>query len=176
MVQFCISNDNGINWTPIEGLYTNLGSDFGGVQIEGEPVYDGSSNWVKENISLFDYEGENVLFKFELASDGYVEGDGFYFDDFQINSVILEEESSTQDFQNSDIQIYPNPVKNELNISKYNSLDYKYLEIYNITGNLIITSRLDDNLTKIATSNLQSGVYFIKISGNKVYTQKFIIN
>lgn len=85
-VQLLISTDDGSTWTPMETDHTEAGE--GSFQPTGEPVYDGNSSWVEEIIDLSDYIGESVLFKFELHSDGYVNEDGFYFDDFSIISTL----------------------------------------------------------------------------------------
>jgi len=83
--QIFISTDNGSSWTPIETEHTNPGT--GSFQPTGEPVYDGSSPWIEENVDLSAYTGQAVKFRFELHSDGYVNEDGFYFDDFSIFST-----------------------------------------------------------------------------------------
>lgn len=84
-VQVMISSDNGITWTPLQGQYTNDGT--GSFQPTGEPVYDGSSGWVMENIDISNYTSDQVLIKFVLMSDGMINEDGFYFDDLQVFSV-----------------------------------------------------------------------------------------
>jgi len=81
-VQFFISTNNGSTWTPVETDNTEPGE--GSFQPTGEPVYDGSSNWVQESIDLSSYIGQSVKFRFELHSDGSVTEDGFYFDDFRV--------------------------------------------------------------------------------------------
>jgi len=82
-VQFQVSENNE-QWIPLEGLYTHSGSDD---QDPGKPVYDGSSDWVKENISLEEYLGKTIYLRFILVSDEIVNLDGFYFDDFKLVKV-----------------------------------------------------------------------------------------
>ncbi len=81
-VQFLISTDNGSTWIPLQTSHTNAGT--GSFQPNGEPLYDGSSNWVEETVDLSSYVGQTVKFRFELHSDGSVNEDGYYFDDFKI--------------------------------------------------------------------------------------------
>ena len=84
-VQFEISIDNGNTWVPQCGSYTEEGTidqDF------GQPVYDGMQNsWVKEMIDLSDYLGEDILFRFQIVSDGWNTADGFYFDDLEVHAI-----------------------------------------------------------------------------------------
>lgn len=81
-VQVMISDNNGSTWHALDGQYTNNG--VGSFQPNGEPLYDGSSGWVQESIEITEYLSNQVLIRFELHSDGMIEDDGFYFDDFQI--------------------------------------------------------------------------------------------
>ena len=84
-VQLEISTNGGSSWIPQCGKYTKTGSSN---QATGEPLYDGfQSNWVKEEINLSDYLGQNIMARFTIIADGGVREDGFYFDDFEINVV-----------------------------------------------------------------------------------------
>ena len=76
---------NGTNCTPLCGKYTKVGSQY---QDEGQPVYDGfQAEWILEEIDLSDYLGEDISIRFRLISDGYVEEDGFYFDDIILETI-----------------------------------------------------------------------------------------
>ncbi|WP_430413095.1 T9SS type A sorting domain-containing protein [Kordia sp.] len=69
---------------------------------------------------------------------------------------------STQEVVFSDVNLYPNPVKNTLHISKTNEI--KSLEIYAIQGKLIRTQK--SQFETIDMSKLQSGLYFVKLTDN----------
>ncbi|MCH8318291.1 MAG: immune inhibitor A, partial [Bacteroidetes bacterium] len=74
---------NGTIDDPLCGFYTRPGSGF--FQPTGEPLYDGIQGlWVQEIMSLNDYLGQTISISFVLNSDGGLEKDGFYFDDFQV--------------------------------------------------------------------------------------------
>ncbi len=80
--QFQIYANN--NWQNLATNGTNPGSGQG-VQPDGDPIFDGNSDWALQSLNLdSSYLQNNVKFRFTLASDGSVEGDGFYFDDFSI--------------------------------------------------------------------------------------------
>jgi len=81
--QFQVSENNA-QWIPLEGLYTHSGTNN---QDLGKPVYDGENGWVKENVSLEEYLGKIIYIRFILDSDGSVNHDGFYFDDFKLIKV-----------------------------------------------------------------------------------------
>ena len=84
-VQFQASVD-GISWQPLFGNHTSIGSG-NGVQNTGDPIYDGFQvDWINEYIDLTSFSDiSEVWFRFVLESDGAVEEDGFYFDNFSIN-------------------------------------------------------------------------------------------
>ncbi|TYA53010.1 T9SS type A sorting domain-containing protein [Formosa maritima] len=70
--------------------------------------------------------------------------------------------------------MYPNPVNNELYIStkSINSV----VNVYNITGKVVLTKTLTQGENLVDVSNLASGVYLARfVSDNKVDTKKLII-
>lgn len=85
-VQFMVSTNGGTSWSPLAGKYTSTG---GSNQDVGQPLYHGLQNsWVNESIDLSSYLGQSVLFRFRLVSDGSVQKDGFYFDDFKVFTTV----------------------------------------------------------------------------------------
>jgi carboxypeptidase T len=86
-VQFMYSLDGQQNWIPLEGIFTQTG---GSNQDTGKPLYHGAQNsWVQEFVDLSHLVGqEEVWFRFRLISDGWVNLEGFYFDDFTIKTLI----------------------------------------------------------------------------------------
>ncbi len=156
--QFEVSTDNGSTWIPMCGNYTNLGTDN---QELDEPLYDGNQNdWVEEFISLNDFLGETIKFRFNLVTDLFVNNDGFYFDDFQV--MIENGVASINEWEHS-FSIYPNPVNSALTINPHSAENYGY-QIYDLQGKQLLNQ--DINLTgqtKIDFSNLSQGVYILKI-------------
>ena len=66
-------------------------------------------------------------------------------------------------------RIYPNPVKNLLNISHYYKKEVLDIQIYNTIGLLIYEDRIKtvENDVTIDVKNLSPGMYMIKISNGK---------
>jgi len=76
---------------------------------------------------------------------------------------------------NFDIQVYPNPAKNELRVTSY-ELQVTNVEVFDIYGRNLtpLTSYLTP-LTSIDISALSAGVYFIRLSdGQSFSVQKFV--
>jgi len=179
--QLKISDNNGSSWTPLTGEYTHPGSVH---QAPGQPLYDGKKyTWVKEQISLNDYLGEQIMLRFTLVSDSWINCDGYYFDD-----VILTKIDMTSGLNNVNPKIeyllsdpFPNPatdqVKFHYSLPKgiFNAtlvimdgcgVVYKKAEVTNNTGVILI------NL-----NGLSSGIYLcvLESSIGVSITRKMVI-
>jgi Leucine-rich repeat (LRR) protein len=71
----------------------------------------------------------------------------------------------------NNFSLYPNPVKDYLNISLNEGLELKRATIYNTLGQFIFST---ENL-KINTSNIASGIYYIEVETNKGKSTKKIL-
>ena len=63
------------------------------------------------------------------------------------------------------VEIYPNPVRNELFIDSDN-LKGAFIGLYAANGQLVLESQAEEGLTSIDVSQIRAGVYFIRISQN----------
>jgi hypothetical protein len=75
---------------------------------------------------------------------------------------LLSQLLSTTEAVFTDVNIYPNPVKNTLHIS--NTTHIKSLEIYSIQGQVMRTQK--SQFETIDMSTLSSGLYFVKLTDN----------
>ncbi|WP_299765711.1 M14 family zinc carboxypeptidase [uncultured Dokdonia sp.] len=160
-VQFEISIDNGATWIPQCGNFTTEGTN---IQPLGEPLYDGTqSDFVLEEISLSDYIGEEIIARFQLVSDSQVQRDGFYFDDLEF-VVVNEEILSIGESILEEFTVFPNPVKDILNIQapqgEYTST------IYNIQGQRVSETTVHTGNAQLDYSTYANGIYFVKITSN----------
>ena len=89
-----------------------------------------------------------------------------------VNACIGIEELSS-----NGISIYPNPTIDKLNIAINSDLvSISSASIYDALGKLVMTEKLNAELTTIRTSNIDSGVYFVKITSNnrEIKIEKFV--
>ena len=82
---------------------------------------------------------------------------------------------SNTSFTNSDVVLYPNPVKGNLvNISISNANTFT-VEVYNVLGKQVL-KQTANNSAQLNTASLKSGVYLVKITeGNQSLTKKLVV-
>ena len=85
------------------------------------PLYDGVQNtWVEEEVDMTEFIGDSIQLRFQLVSDNFVTGDGFYFDDFKLfisgNMDSVINNLSAMNNPASLAVIVPNPARNTIRI------------------------------------------------------------
>ena len=81
--------------------------------------------------------------------------------------AIWDENFSNEEFQDFDIQIFPNPVSGRfLNIKTKDLHDLK-IEVYNIFGKQVFSDKIKEPHHKISVDQWASGVYLMKVHNNK---------
>ncbi|PZC50623.1 MAG: Bacillopeptidase F, M6 metalloprotease family [Chloroflexi bacterium] len=80
-----LSSDEGLTWEILRG---SLSSSENPVASAFGPGYTGSSDgWIKDQVSLNQYLGKEVLIRFEYVTDDSVHGAGICLDDISINGT-----------------------------------------------------------------------------------------
>ncbi|MCF6356722.1 MAG: T9SS type A sorting domain-containing protein [Draconibacterium sp.] len=76
------------------------------------------------------------------------------------------------------VNIYPNPSSGQLNIKLNNyKQEVVEMELFDVSGKLILNSTLTESLNNFNIESLQPGVYIIKLSNSGIsVTHKFLIN
>jgi hypothetical protein len=79
--------------------------------------------------------------------------------------------TSADSYLNDEITIFPNPVKDKISVNT----EVDQILIFNVFGQ--IGEKFDYyNLSFINISNLNAGMYFIKLKkGNEIYLKKLIV-
>jgi Leucine-rich repeat (LRR) protein len=80
---------------------------------------------------------------------------------------------SRDEFEDTSVSVYPNPVTNQLTVSAKDNI--KSIQLYDVMGRLIATDLQNSTTVHFDLSQKASGIYFVKIAtqkGNKV--QKII--
>ncbi|MDD3738690.1 MAG: T9SS type A sorting domain-containing protein [Lentimicrobiaceae bacterium] len=97
----------------------------------------------------------------------------------KVTKLLFDSEWSTLDSEkifssNGELNVFPNPATNTINIKLQDSDKYS-AKIIDFQGKLIKKVCFAGNQTKISLENMPAGIYMLKInSGKKQYTEKFI--
>lgn len=134
---------------------------------------------------IFDTENDGICCvygngSYSLTTDnGTVIFSGGDFGSNEITEIVIANTASIKDELANNINIYPNPTKNTLNVN-LNSIsgDYRY-SLINTLGQKILNGNLMNTNNILDISTLEKGVYFLKIkdilSDNNMI-KKIIIN
>lgn len=116
--------------------------------------------------------------RFGLRQDSTGETPLLTFDELRIGTTWDEVTPTTLSnisFERNNFKLYPNPSKGEtINISSNKNTDFE-VTIFNMLGKEVLTKNVKAS-TKLNVSNLQSGVYLVRMTqGNQSSTKKLII-
>ncbi|WP_431135043.1 T9SS type A sorting domain-containing protein [Psychroserpens mesophilus] len=154
---------------------------------------ESSLEWYFDNINLSaeqdDAEGSNGFVYFRIKPKaGYALGDvipntaAIYFDfnppviTNRFETEFVDDALSVSEFDINGFTMYPNPAKDILTI-KLNNISNAKLSIYDIQGKLVLERSIskEQNL-ELNVSDLQSGLYFVKLNtSTKEVVKKLIV-
>ncbi len=101
---------------------------------------------------------------------------GNYHDSGGEDKVVTE--SATVETENVELTtqlvIYPNPVQNQLNISKINPEEYDRLTVYNMQGAVLQQQKINTTVARMDISNLSDGVYLLALRSSHTFKEKSI--
>ncbi len=86
----------------------------------------------------------------------------------EISECIVFDTLGLEDFSESEVSIYPNPVKTNLFVEIVNNTDTIVLELLDFSGKLILQKRFENEQSiSLQMKDLSSGIYFLKVSSSK---------
>ncbi|NLA25136.1 MAG: T9SS type A sorting domain-containing protein, partial [Bacteroidales bacterium] len=94
----------------------------------------------------------------------------------KINIIIVDTEVSNPEIaSNPEISIYPNPASEYLNIELNQYLSDE-VQIYDISGKLLISKAINSNHTQINIADLEQGMYILNVlkSDRKILSLRFV--
>lgn len=118
-------------------------------------------------------------FNISLQTDGkiLVSGDTYPAGNtaqFFIARYLNDVQMAVQDLNNSTFSLYPNPATSQINLAWTNSNKEYQVEIFNLLGQKVMTSKALNNAS-IDVSSLAVGTYFVRLSNEgKATTLRFI--
>ena len=80
-----------------------------------------------------------------------------------------------QIFESEEVNVYPNPAHEELNLTIPTSMEVNQIRIFSASGALVATPQEKDSYESIDISNLSPGIYFISIeTADEVINKRFV--
>ena len=180
-----LANDD----TDYDGLPNYLDNDDDGDLILTNVEYVFSRNAQSTN-SISDTDSDGIPNYLDNDDDG--DGVLTFQEDYNGNGNPLDDDTNTNGIPDylemgvalgisnptsdrNGVVLYPNPTANVLYIDNKSGQSISNIELYSINGSKVKQLKTNDALTEIAVSDLQSGIYFVKIEmNNQVLNYKFI--
>ncbi len=139
------------------------------------PILPGFSvGWNELTYELQGRPGEQFQILFEFVSDSGQSGEGVFIDDIKVY-VPYENASSINNPHETPqelFKIYPNPSNSAFTIECHTSLN-SLLEIFNIKGERLKRTVILPGTNRLKFGyDLPSGIYFVRVSNNKIYQVK----
>lgn len=165
------------------------------LQADGKPILIGSTTFngeYKMAMVRFDTDG-NLDSTFGAAGNGMVSidnvgledygravalqadekiilaGDFYTFSgmesEFVVARFLNDGTAATEDFQNADFRLYPNPAREQLTIEMTDASATYQLEIIDMLGKKVYNTQIQ-NTGQVDVSNLSSGTYLMKLNSN----------
>jgi len=191
-------NDTAHNIYILDTLSNNLDISSFKVLTASSEMITTKQKDVLHNILRFDFPGINLpdsthhdlcngLLMYSInAKGGLPQGTlipneaGIYFDDNPVvmtntDTDIIGHPTGINAINTTDnIQIFPNPVANELTIQTQNSA-FNSFTITNSIGQALIQKPIINNVTKVNVQSLPGGLYYISFRGNNgMEVKKFV--
>jgi hypothetical protein len=89
-----------------------------------------------------------------------------------VNTSALSVGLNESELNNSDLIVYPNPTKNQINVQLPGNAIALKIELFDAQGKLVLTSSHTNTLN---TSSLPKGIYSVKVTSNNSRLQKQIV-
>ncbi|KIX20268.1 hypothetical protein SY27_14145 [Flavobacterium sp. 316] len=162
-----VSNDGGTTWTQVWSEDTETGFTDDNDNNPDSDLY----NTVAVTIDMTSYLGQsNLKVKFQYTGNDA--------DAVSIDDIVVDGNLSSNTFFTSNFISYPNPVSSNLSINNLNNNVINSITISDLNGRTIENikyNNMDLANFEINTSNLNSGIYILRIDSQEGIATKKII-
>jgi hypothetical protein len=145
---------------------------YGALTSNNRAIY---KDWTTVFTNLSQYVNQNVTMVFETCDCNYGGHFGYAYIELGCPSIVTNSIENFKD--NQQIDIYPNPAQNSLQIM-VNNEQIKELSLFDVMGNVVIKNeelKMQNSAAQIDVSSLQNGVYFIQVKTTAGVLSKKVI-
>ena len=159
----CYGNSGGALWN----ASTMSGSVYTSHAYEPGPggAFDYSPNLIGASAGT-----HYITVKYTDLSSGYRTAT------FVITRGIVSVVSSVNNNISADVNLYPNPARDELNVVYDANADVKNIAVYNIIGKVMAVYKVNGPSANLNLEAMPSGIYFVRLAngnGQVIATKKF---
>jgi len=141
---------NGANWITVDSIGTRLQSTL-------------SEPWVRRYINLPSNFGGTLRYRFLAYGSGNY-SNSVSVDDIAIRDLLL---TNVEEIMKLDeFSLYPNPSEGKFQVNVSEKFIGKLVEIFDVSGSLVKSQKINQHNFKIDLEQMKKGVYFLKIEGN----------
>jgi len=145
-----LTDINRLDGSTVEHIIYSGGDN--GVTTEHMKIIGGGHTWPSSAITL-PGTNQDINASMEIWH---------FFSKFDINGIL-----SVPEFDNIQVNIYPNPTNSKINLSLNFSRELNY-ELFSSLGKLLIIGTIKTNNQEIDLSNLSPNIYYLKL-GNQIF-------
>jgi hypothetical protein len=171
-----VGNDTALVWVLLR-KWNGVATDtiaFGVLEIAATPIFGlFEIPLIYQSDSQYPDSADIAFFSSRDSLTARV-GSALFVDDVLFTGWVGMDEYT---YTPENIKLYPNPIKNELNIDFSSRLINPTAIIYDCSGKKVETYTLDLNSSKLDLSGLLSGFYFLELKNNNlpIYREKLQI-
>ncbi|WP_431133774.1 M28 family peptidase [Psychroserpens mesophilus] len=85
----------------------------------------------------------------------------------EVSDCVVFDTLGLDNFLVSEVNLFPNPVKTQLNIEIPDHTTSVALDLFDVSGKLILQQNTSEEITSLSMKNLPRGIYFLKISSSE---------
>jgi len=170
---YSLKEDNNGKYLLVGSTGSATNRTFAIVRINPDYTIDNSFDSDGKVTTSFGTNALNEAFGSVIQPDNKIIAVGYTGNDIAIARYLGIENLSVNEFENKNIiTVYPNPVKDVLQIEFINdNVVNASFQIIDLNGRVLVEGNLTSQTTKIDITNLSKGVYVVKT--NK-FTRKFV--
>ncbi|HMK06461.1 MAG TPA: choice-of-anchor J domain-containing protein [Flavobacterium sp.] len=142
--------------------------DFTQLLVEVNPALNLTSyptSWTKYSYTIVGLTGDTAVkfaFRYFVTNGGPA---GANSDIIGVDTYSVDRPLAVNTFFAQNFAVYPNPADNVVNISNKNNIVVKSMQLTDLNGRVI--KNINGNETQINISDLNAGVYFLKVSSDQ---------
>ncbi|MCX8080855.1 MAG: M14 family zinc carboxypeptidase [Bacteroidia bacterium] len=161
-----VSTNNGQSWTALCGKYSTPPPHVFG----SEPAHEGVQNeWLKEEIDLTPYIGNQIKIRFEFTADNYGFEDGVYLDNVLVRKTVNTTSLSDTQTEKLNILLYPSVGDGHIQALLPSDINMITANVYGADGKRLYDKIISNEIkeTEIDLTAFPAGLYLIVFRDDK---------